>query len=32
MADETTAEAASSQMHAGGAVVVIGLLACMMGF
>jgi len=31
-ADETTAEAASSQMHAGGAVVVIGLLACMMGF
>ncbi|KAJ6856157.1 hypothetical protein NC651_037898 [Populus alba x Populus x berolinensis] len=32
MADETTAEAASSQVHVGGAVVVIGLLACMMGF
>ncbi|KAF9661961.1 hypothetical protein SADUNF_Sadunf18G0003800 [Salix dunnii] len=36
LADETTAEApakaASSQMHVGGAVVVVGLLACMMGF
>uniref|UniRef100_A0A6N2KS82 FAS1 domain-containing protein n=1 Tax=Salix viminalis TaxID=40686 RepID=A0A6N2KS82_SALVM len=32
LADEAPAKAASSQMHVGGAVVVVGLLACMVGF
>ncbi|KAJ6732126.1 FASCICLIN-LIKE ARABINOGALACTAN PROTEIN 3 [Salix purpurea] len=32
LADEVPAKAASSQMHVGGAVVVVGLLACMVGF